>query len=85
MEGMREISKENIDIEPEKPIKLDFNISKKIAKASVNEKISIKVQLKDRYNNTVFNDNSTKLKIEIPSEYTNILKIDSSFEKISIK
>jgi hypothetical protein len=76
MEGLREIIKESITIEPDKPIKLDFNISKKIAKASVNEKISVNVQLKDRYNNTVFNDDSTELNIVIPNKYSNILKLN---------
>jgi len=85
MEGLKEIIKETINIEPEKPIKLDLNISKKIAKASINEKISVKVQLKDRYNNTVFNDNSTKFKFEITEKYKNIINLDSNLIQTSKK
>jgi len=77
LEGLREIIKETIDIDADLPIKLDLNISKDIAKASPNEKISIKVQLKDKYNNTVFWDNSTKLKFEIKDKYKDILKLNS--------
>jgi len=78
LEGLREIIKESITINADSPIKLDLNISKDIAKASPNEKISIKIQLKDRYNNTVFSDNSTKLKFQIKDKYNNIIKLNSN-------
>jgi hypothetical protein len=78
--GLNNILKKEITILPESPIKVDLIMSKNKIEASTNASSILKVELKDRYNNVVFNDNSTKTSIEILDKYSSII---TSNKKIS--
>jgi len=49
--------------------------------ASKSSKSELKVEIKDRFNNLVFNDSSTKLTVELKNKYKKIVNFDS-FSKI---
>jgi hypothetical protein len=46
---------------PEKPIKIDLILNRNQIEAKESDYANVKVELKDRYGNLVFNDNSTKI------------------------
>jgi anti-sigma regulatory factor (Ser/Thr protein kinase) len=45
--------------------------------ASESSYATLRVELKDRYNNLVFTDDQTEVSIEIPEAYSNIIKYDT--------
>ena len=73
IEWLNNIYKEYIDILPDVPMKLDFALSKWKIEASSDDSSVLEVALKDRYNNLVFNDDTTIFDIEIPEKYQDII------------
>jgi hypothetical protein len=41
------------------------------------------VQLKDRYGNVLYNDNTTPLRLEIPDQYKNTIEVDNNRKVVS--
>jgi hypothetical protein len=64
---------------PDSAIKVDLVLSKNKIEASLDADSTLSVELKDRYNNVVFNDNTTKTYIEILDQYSNIITSDKRF------
>ncbi len=77
IEGLKNIYTKYIEILPEKPIKIDLILNKNKIEAKETDYATLKAELKDRYWNIVFNDNSTKLSLEIRSEYKDFLSIST--------
>lgn len=84
IEGAKTIKKGTIDILPEKPVKIDIELSKSKMQASSDDDSTVSVVLKDRYGNTVFTDNETKFLIEVDDKYASIIQFDAT-EKIAQK
>lgn len=80
VEWLNDIVKQKISIMPEKPIKLDLSLSKTKMEASLSEYSILNVELKDRYWNLAFDDNSTKFNISTLDDYKNIIKFWSDLE-----
>ncbi|MDD2870584.1 MAG: VCBS repeat-containing protein [Candidatus Gracilibacteria bacterium] len=78
VEGLKNIVQKNVTIYPDKAMKLDLNLSQNKIEASSTAFANLKVELKDRYNNLVFNDNSTALDLEILEQYSTIIKSDKN-------
>ena len=78
VEWLNKIVKRNIAILPESPMKMDLVLSKNKIEASPLASSFLSVELKDRYNNLVFNDSSTNTSIEILPEYSDIITSDES-------
>jgi len=76
VEWLWKIVTQTIDILPEKAMKIDLVLSKNKLDASSNDYSTVNIELKDRYNNLVFTDNSTNIDLEILPEYTHILTFD---------
>ena len=76
VEWLNEIVKKEITILPDDPMKMDLILSKNKIEASELSSSVLQVELKDRYNNLVFNDNSTITSIEILDNYSNIISPD---------
>ncbi len=64
IEGLSQMVTKNITILPEQPIKVDVLVEKSKMEANPNEKTKIIVELKDRYNNLVFNDSSHTFQLQ---------------------
>lgn len=64
----------DISILPDLPIKVDILLSKSKIEASNNSSTTLFSELKDQYNNTVWNDNTTLLNLEINNKYSHIIK-----------
>jgi hypothetical protein len=73
IEWINKIFTKHIDILPEKPIKIDLSISNSRLEADEDALTYVKAELKDRYWNLVFNDNSTYARLEIKEEYSKII------------
>ena len=78
VEWLWEIIRKQITILPEKPIRLDISLSKSKIEANVDAFSILKVELKDRYWNLVFNDNTTSLNLEILDNYSHIIRNDNN-------
>jgi hypothetical protein len=65
------------------PVKVDLTLSKSKIEADKNSTSNLYVELKDRYNNVVWNDNSTILTLEIPEKYRHVIK--SNNKEIVVK
>lgn len=74
IEWVKESVYKEIDILPDLPIKVDLSLSKSKIEADKNASSYLYVDLKDRYGNVVWNDNSTNLTLEIAEKYKHILK-----------
>ena len=74
--------RENIDILPWVPMKVDLVLSKNKMEASLNASSYLSVELKDRYNNVVFNDNTTKTSLEILDQYSNVITVNNKIASI---
>jgi hypothetical protein len=68
---------------PDLPVKVDLTLSKSKIEADKNSTSNLYVELKDRYNNVVWNDNSTILTLEIPEKYRHVIK--SNNKEIVVK
>lgn len=73
VEWFNQIYTKYIDILPEKPIKLDLVLNKSKIESNPNDYAILRAELKDRYGNLVFNDNTTNLILELRSQYKEIL------------
>jgi len=76
VEWLWKIVTQTIDILPEKAMKIDLVLSKNKLDASSSDYSTVNIELKDRFNNLVFTDNSTNVDLEILPEYTHILTFD---------
>ena len=76
VEWLSDIIKKEITILPWLPVKADLLMSQNKIEASPDADAVLNIELKDRYNNVVFNDNKTKTSIEILDRYSNIISID---------
>jgi hypothetical protein len=76
---LNNIVKDEITIMPDSAMKVDLILSKNKIEASLDADSTLSVELKDRYNNVVFNDNTTKTYIEILDQYSNIITSDKRF------
>ncbi len=65
VEGLGKTIRKNITILPGKPMKIDLVLSQSKMEASSTSSWTLEVELKDRYNNLVINDNSTSFQIEL--------------------
>ncbi|MDR3150616.1 MAG: hypothetical protein LBU14_03225 [Candidatus Peribacteria bacterium] len=61
---------------PDVPLRTDLVLSKSKLEADGNEYATLQVELKDRYNNLVFNNSSTKIDLEISPKYSQIINSD---------
>lgn len=76
LEWLSDITTKNIDIFPDKAIKLDLILSKSKLEANTKDYSNVNIELKDRYNNLVFTDSSTNLDIEILPQYKHLISYD---------
>ncbi len=74
IEWVKDSIYKEINILPDLPVKMDLTLSKSKLEASPELSSILYVELKDRYNNIVWNDNSTKLNLEILDKYKHIIK-----------
>jgi len=68
--------KKEISILPGDAIKIDLSLSKSKIEASKDEFSLLNVELKDRYWNLVFTDNTTETNLEIGDQYKSIISTD---------
>jgi hypothetical protein len=64
-------------------MKIDLVLSQNKIEASVDSSSTLKIELKDRYNNVVFNDNSTLTSLEILDQYKHIITADKYSSQVS--
>ncbi len=74
IEWVRESIYKEINILPELAVKVDLTLSKSKIEADKNATSTLYAELKDKYNNIVWTDNSTILDIEILDKYKHIIK-----------
>lgn len=74
IEWVRDSLYKEINILPDLPIKIDLWLSKSKIEADKNNNSNLYVDLKDKFNNIVWNDNSTSLTLEILEKYKHIIK-----------
>jgi hypothetical protein len=61
---------------------MDLVLSKNKMEANGTEYSNVQVELKDRYNNLVFNDSSTIIDLEILDQYSHIITADTTSQLI---
>lgn len=64
-----------ITIHPDTALKIDLSLSNSKLEARADSTSILTAELKDRYGNLVFDDNSTSLALEIPADYKHIIKV----------
>jgi predicted RNA-binding protein (virulence factor B family) len=64
-----------ITIHPDTALKIDLSLSNSKLEARADSTSFLTAELKDRYGNLVFDDNSTSLALEIPADYKHIIKV----------
>ncbi len=74
IEWINSIKYHKIDIEPGLPIKIDLIIKNPQIEANAKSFSNVQARLKDRYDNLVFTDSTTKLNIEIHRDNDHIIK-----------
>ena len=77
IEWWNEIYKKYIDILPGKPLKVDLALSKWKMEANPDEFSLLEASLKDRYDNLVYNDNTTEFTSELLEKYADIVSFDA--------
>lgn len=83
LEWMVETINKTLTILPELPVKMDLILSNSKIEAKNWAYSELQVELKDRYNNLVFNDNNTRLSLDILENYTHIIWSNSDEESVS--
>ncbi len=83
VEWLSTIKTESLTIYPEKPIKIDLILSKSKIEASEDASSTLNVELKDRYNNIVFDDNTTITDLEILDKYSHIITSDKTTDQVN--
>nr|MDD3720153.1 VCBS repeat-containing protein [Candidatus Gracilibacteria bacterium] len=80
IEGLKKIYTKYIDILPDDPIRIDLSLSRDKIEASPKDYTILKAELKDRFGNLVYNNNSVNLSLEVKDQYKNIItpEINSS-------
>jgi hypothetical protein len=68
---------------PDKPVKIDLSLSSSKIEASSSTTTTLTSELKDRYGNLVWNDNSTSLSLEIPDDYKHVIKFNEAQKAVS--
>jgi hypothetical protein len=74
---MNSITKMNVDIYPDVPLKMDLNLSRSKIEASNSDFSTLTVELKDRYGNLTFND-KRKINLVIDDKYKDIIFSDKT-------
>lgn len=72
-----------IDILPDLWVKVDLTLSKSKIEADKNATSTLYAEIKDKYNNIVWTDNSTILDIEILDKYKHIIKTNKASTTVS--
>lgn len=80
-EWLKSIWFKNITILPEKPVQMELYVSDPKLEATPSSYSSVKVELKDRYWNLVFTDNSTKANIELLNDYKDVISLKTKSYK----
>ncbi len=83
VEWLKKIVQKSLTIYPDVAVKLDLNLSQNKIEASPKAVSNLNIELKDRYNNLVFNDNSTKTDLEILDQYANIITSDNKTQTVT--
>lgn len=83
VEGLNGIYKKYFNIVPEKPMKIDLKTMKSKLEASSSAYTYVEATLKDIYWNIAFNDNSTRLNIELPKKYKDIIILDETSKTVN--
>ncbi|MDD4151855.1 MAG: VCBS repeat-containing protein, partial [Candidatus Gracilibacteria bacterium] len=83
VEGLKNSISRNISIHPDKAMKIDMILANSKLEATSTSSTNLALELKDRYGNLVFDDNSTKLKLEIPDSYKHILNFSTEEKQVS--
>ncbi|PID87581.1 hypothetical protein CSB07_00690 [Candidatus Gracilibacteria bacterium] len=79
VEGFSKTITKKLDINPQKAIKTDLIILNSKIDADSSSYSDVKLQLKDRYNNTVFTDSSRKAEIEIAPSSSEIASLNTNY------
>lgn len=74
VEWLKKIYTKYIDILPDAPIRIDLSLTRDKIEASENDYTYLKAELKDRYSNLVYSDNTTNLSLEVLDQYKSIIK-----------
>jgi hypothetical protein len=83
IEWVKDSFYKEINILPDTALRLDLSLSKSKIEASTWSTSDAYVEIKDRYDNVVWNDNSTILKLEIPAKYSHIINSSSLQKNVS--
>lgn len=83
IEWVKESFIKEIDILPDVALRANISLSKSKLEASTGSTTQLYVELKDRYDNIVWNDNSTNLNLEINQKYSHILKSNDLSKKVA--
>lgn len=78
VEWLWQIITKTIDILPDVAMKIDLVLSKSRIEANTSDYSNISVELKDRFNNLVYTDNTTQANLEILSQYSHVLTSDKN-------
>ncbi|MCP4522779.1 MAG: hypothetical protein GY828_01015, partial [Candidatus Gracilibacteria bacterium] len=82
IEGLGEIITKEMTIFPDLPVKVDLSLSQSKIEANPDVSTHLQVELKDRYGNIVFNDNTTLVSLEIDEKYSHILTENIGSQKV---
>ncbi len=83
VEWLKNSVQKEIPILPDKPMKLDLSVDKSKLEADAKDSAILSVELKDRYWNLVFNDNSTSFSGELLSPYDKVISLQNTNVKSS--
>lgn len=78
VEWLKKIEQRTVTILPWDPMKTDLIMSQNEIEASPDSYSTLNVELRDRYNNLVFNNNSILTSIEILEDYQSIISLDKT-------
>jgi len=82
IEWGNEIYKKSIDILPEAAIKIDLSLSHDKIEASPDDSSILQAVLKDRYNNDVFTDSSSEVRLEVSDQSLGIISVDDDTQTV---
>ncbi|USN58023.1 MAG: hypothetical protein H6767_06840 [Candidatus Peribacteria bacterium] len=83
IEGFSASISRQISILPETALYLDMSLSKSKIEASPTDTSYVTIELKDRYGNKVYTDNTTQLTFTIPEAYRDILTVERAVQTVS--
>ena len=82
-EWLKHIIRKDITILPEKAVQLELYVSNPQLEATSSNYTTVRVELKDRYWNLVFNDNSTSTQLELLNEYSDVIDLKTTSSNFS--